>query len=170
MGANYLSFFHFIIFFFSLLFFFFYSVLSHKAYKVGANLKFLWRLADGWLSATPGQDVNLSLETSSVKLVSTYTWVEWGKWRRNVFSKVKTRSADAGNRTLDPQIQSPTLYWLSQRSPHLPIREQNNETNAKNANTPEYHSRVSWTNRSRVRCSIDWTKEPPSTSFHKRTE
>ena len=51
---------------------------GHKAHKVGANLRFLWLLADRWLSPSPGQDVSLSLETSSVKLVPTYTWVEWG--------------------------------------------------------------------------------------------
>ena len=50
--------------------------LSHKAHKVGANLWFLWRLADRWLSPPPGQDVSLSLETSPVKLVPIYTWVE----------------------------------------------------------------------------------------------
>ena len=50
---------------------------GHKAHKVGTNLRFLWRLADRWLSPSPVQDVSLSLETSPVKLVPTYTWVEW---------------------------------------------------------------------------------------------
>ena len=39
---------------------------GHKALKVGANLRFLWRLADRWLSPPPEQDVSLSLETSKV--------------------------------------------------------------------------------------------------------
>ena len=52
--------------------------LNHKAHKVGANFRFLWRLADRWLSPPPGQDVSLLLETSPVKLVPIYTWVEWG--------------------------------------------------------------------------------------------
>ena len=51
---------------------------SHKVHKVGVILRFLWRLADRWLSPTPGQDVSLSMETSQVKLVPNYTWVEWG--------------------------------------------------------------------------------------------
>ena len=42
--------------------------LSYKAHKVKANLRFLWRLADRWLSPAPGQDVSLSLKTSWVKL------------------------------------------------------------------------------------------------------
>ena len=39
------------------------------------------------------------------------------KWRLIIFPKDKTRSTDAGNRTLDPQIQSPMLYRLSQQAP-----------------------------------------------------
>ena len=49
---------------------------SKSFHKVGTNLGFLRRLADRWLSPTAGQDVSLSLETTQVKLVPTYTWVE----------------------------------------------------------------------------------------------
>ena len=38
------------------------------------------------------------------------------KWRLNIFPKDKTRSTDAGNRTLDPKIQRLTLYKLSQQA------------------------------------------------------
>ena len=37
----------------------------------------------------------------------------------NIFPKDKTSRTDAGNRTLDPHIQSPTLYQLSQQAPLL---------------------------------------------------
>ena len=34
-------------------------------------------VADSWLSPPSGQDVCLSLETSPLKLVPNYTWIEW---------------------------------------------------------------------------------------------
>ena len=52
--------------------------LSRKAHRVGPKLRFLWHLDDRWLSPSPGQNVSLLLEISLVKLVPTYTWVEWG--------------------------------------------------------------------------------------------
>ena len=85
-----------------------------------------------WLSSTPEQDVSLSLETFPVQLVSTYirtgrqsvaenfpNKIGMGRgkeWRWSIFPKDKTHSADAGNRTVDPQIQSMTLYRLSQQT------------------------------------------------------
>ena len=96
-----------------LVFCLFFVFSGHKAHKVGANLRFLWRLADRWISPPPGQDVSLSLETSPSK---TGTHLHLGRVRKRrwiIFPKDKTRSTDAGNRTLDPQIQSPTLYRLS---------------------------------------------------------
>ena len=44
------------------------------------------------------------------------------KWRFITSPKDKTRSTDAGNRTLDPKIQSPTLYRLSQQDPSVTVR------------------------------------------------
>ena len=55
------------------------------------------------------------------KLVPTYTWVEWGKRGLIIFPKDKTRSTDGWHRTLDLQIQSPMLYRLNQRAPHIYI-------------------------------------------------
>ena len=70
---------------------------SHKAHKVGANLRFLWRLADRWLSPPPGQDVSLLLETSPVKLVSTYTSVEWGNGGELSFLRIKLAAHTPGS-------------------------------------------------------------------------
>ena len=39
------------------------------------------------------------------------------KWRLIIFHKDKTRSTYGSNQTLDPQIQNPTLYRLSQQAP-----------------------------------------------------
>ena len=73
----------------------------------------VWQTDDSHLS--PGQDVSLSLETCKIG-----THLHLGKvrkWRWTILPKDKTRSTDAGNQTLDPQIQSPALYWLRQPVP-----------------------------------------------------
>ena len=38
-----------------------------------------------------------------------------------IIPKDKIRNIDAENRNLDPQIQSPTLYRLSQRAPYFDV-------------------------------------------------
>ena len=90
------------------------------------KLWFLWRLAEWWLSPLPRQDVSLSLETSLVKVVPTYTWIggvskssyaDYSPPFPHIFPNDKTRSAYTGNWTKDFQIQCRTLYWLSLRAP-----------------------------------------------------
>ena len=69
---------------------------------------------------TPGQDVSLSvsLETSLASKIGTHLHLgRVRKWRIIITPKDKTRFTDAGNRTLDPQTQSLTLYRLSQQAP-----------------------------------------------------
>ena len=70
--------------------------LGHEAHKVGANLQFPWCLEDRWFSPYPGQDVSLSLETSPVKLVPIYTWVEWGNGGELSFPRIKLAAQTPG--------------------------------------------------------------------------
>ena len=88
-------------------------------HTVRANLQFLWCLAD----RTRRQSVagNFPHKTSTPLHLGRVR-----KWRLIIFPKDKTRSTDAGNWTLDPLIQSLTLYRLCQRAPHVPKKVPNN--------------------------------------------